>query len=558
MLTYLSVKNFAIIENIEVHFNDGMTALTGETGAGKSLLIDAIGLLLGDRASTDVVRTGEEKAVVEGIFTYDNTLLNPILDQLDIDTDNNELLIRRQITITNNNIIKVNHTTITLKDLRLITTKLADIHTQEDTLRLINPMTYLDIIDGFNRDNIETKLADYQSKLSVYKQEIKALKRLENSNDDLLERLDLLRFQQKELTQANLKENEKETLEESIQELENFDDIFTHLNEANDRLTQSGALDHIFDASKQIEQVGAYNETYQELASRVQSSYYELQDAQETLQRIVEELDFDPKELDTMQTRLHQLETLEQKYRKSIPELMAYLDEISYDIENIDHYDDVIKEHQQNVKKAFISAYDAGLSLSNERQKIAKYIEQKLLDILADLELPKTEFKIDFTHESHDDPMDSHIFFDNGIDTVEFMLSTNVGEPKKPLSRSASGGEMSRIMLGFKNVLATSLGLSLMIFDEIDTGVSGYVANQVAKKMKQIAKETQVICITHIPQVAAISKHHVHISKSVEQSRTKAHIKTLNGEDRVTEIAQMISGDNVTEAALETARQLLQ
>ncbi|MCF7925601.1 MAG: DNA repair protein RecN [Candidatus Izimaplasma sp.] len=558
MLTYLSVRNFAIIENIEVHFNDGMTALTGETGAGKSLLIDAIGLLLGDRASTYIVRTGEDKAIVEGVFTYDNTLLDPILARLDIEQENNELVIRRQITVSNNNIIKVNNTTIPLKDLRLITSKLADIHTQEDTLRLINPMTYLDIVDNFERDQIERKLATYQEQLAAYKKSLNDLKRLENSNDDLLERLDLLRFQVKELTQFNLKKDEKEELEEAIEKLENFDDIFTHLNEAKERLEQTGAIDHIYDAAKHIKNITDFGEDYDNVSKRMLSSYYELEDTFETLQRIVETLDFDPQELDDMQTRLHRLETLEQKYRKSIPELILYLEEIKYDIENIDHYDDVIKDHENQVKKSFKATYDTALDLSRKRQEIAKYIEQELLDILADLELAKTAFDITFDIPDADDPFNDRIFLENGIDVVDFMLSTNVGEPLKPLSRSASGGEMSRIMLGFKNVLAKSLGLSLMIFDEIDTGVSGYIANQVAKKMKQIAHDTQVICITHIPQVAAISKHHIHISKTVEDARTKAHIKILNGEDRVTEIASMISGDNVSDAALKTARELLQ
>lgn len=557
MLTYISVKNFAIIENMDVTFNEGMTAVTGETGAGKSLLIDAIGLLLGDRATSNIVRSGSSKAVVEGIFHIENTEINQILKNLDIDSSDGELVIHRQITPTNNNIIKINNQVVTLKDLRDITTKLADIHTQMDTHRLINQETYLDIIDGFQQDKMNILIHAYQLELGEYKKELAKLKRLKNSNNDLMERLDLMRYQQKELIGYHLEFDEEEQLEQEVEKMENFDRIYQTLQSAKLRMEEPDALAAIYDTAKMVSEIADLSESYQEIMTRMESYYYELDDVFESLKEEINSLDFNPLLLDEHQDRLSQLDGLKRKYRKSIPELIAYLEEITEDIDNIDHYDEVIELQEKVVQDQFLMVVEEAKKITELRQATAAYIEQELMGILADLELPKTEFKIVFME--HDIPgyEDGSIFLERGIDEVDFLLSTNVGEPLKPLSKSASGGEMSRIMLGFKSVLASSLGLSLMIFDEIDTGVSGYIAFQVAKKMKQIAQSTQVICITHIPQVAAISEHHIKIRKQVIDGRTGAYIEELEGDKRVYEIASMMSGDKVTEATITSAKELL-
>ncbi len=558
MLTYISVKNFAIIENIEVEFKSGMTSLTGETGAGKSLLIDAIGLLLGDRATSNVVRTGSSKAEVEGVFTYKNPQITNILNKLGIDVNDNELIIRRQITPSNNNVIKVNSQTVTLKDLKEITSKLADIHTQLDTHRLINPLTYLDIIDGFNIDQTIKLIDIYRDKLKTYKTDLKELNRLENSNDDLLERLDLMRFQVKEIESYNLESDEEENLENEVEKLENFDKIYQSLNQAKELLEKNNAIDSIYDSTKYLEDISDLSENYKNLLNRFNTSYFELDDAFSELKDEVNGLDFNPRLLDNYQDRLNSLDTLKRKYRKTIPEIMEYYDEIKKDIENIDNFDEVISNQVIKVKSSFKECVESADKITTLRKKTSKYIEVELLKILADLELDKTDFEVAFINEELKDYRTSSGFLDNGIDEVDFLLTTNVGEPKKSLSKSASGGEMSRIMLGFKNLLTKSLGLSLIIFDEIDTGVSGYVANQVAKKMVEISQNTQVICITHIPQVASSSDHHLKIRKDVTDGRTKAHISDLYGEFRVLEIAEMISGDKITDASILSARELLQ
>lgn len=557
MLSYISVKNFAIIENIEVSFNEGMTSVTGETGAGKSLLIDAIGLLLGDRATSNVVRLGANKAEVEGIFRYKNKRIDSILRELDIESEDNEIIIKRQITQTNNNVIKINNTTVSLKELRMVTSKLADIHTQEDTHRLINPQTYLEIIDGFHQEETEELIRNYTRSLVQYKKELKELKRIENSNHQLLEKLDLYRYQKKELESYHLDIEEEGQLVKEIDAMKNFDTIFQTLKSSIEMIENVSAIDVIYDSSKQLNHIASFDDEYKEIMERFNSSYFELDDAFSELKNKMDELDFDPALLEEHQNRLNSLDGLKRKYRKDIEELITYLEEITRDINNIDNYDDVIQDQINQTKEAFKEVVKSSRFITKLRQSTSEYIESELLKTLHDLELPHTQFEIVFNQVEAKDFRNSSIFLENGIDTVDFMLSTNVGEPVKALSNSASGGEMSRIMLGFKNLLTKSLSLSLIIFDEIDTGVSGYVANQVAKKMMEIAKDTQVICITHIPQVASISTHHLRIYKTVEENRTKAHITFLEGESRIIEIAKMISGEAVTNASIESAKELL-
>ncbi|MGS0972900.1 MAG: DNA repair protein RecN [Candidatus Izemoplasmataceae bacterium] len=557
MLSYISVRNFAIIENIEVTFKEGMTTLTGETGAGKSLLIDAIGLLLGDRATSNVVRTGFDKATVQGIFIYLTNEVKEILRELDIPLDEDALLIKREITITSNNIIKLNNVVVTLTDLKKITSKLADIHTQYDTQRLINPETYLSLIDGFQKDAIDQLIINYQEKLSNYKDALKKLKILEQKNNDIHERLDLLKFQKNELESYQLTDGEEEELEEMVKRMENYDQIFKHLNQTIVTLDDMNAVNGVYQAKKELDSITSYGEIYEELSKRLDQSFYELEDILETLKEEASSLDFDPRELDQSMERLNDLEKIKRKYRKDIPELINYLDEITEDIETIDHFDYRIEKEKERVLQARNLVIEEANLLTMKRQEIAKKLSKELLDVLADLELKDTLFDVTFTSHVSDDLTSSTGFYEDGIDEVDFLLSTNIGEPLKSLSKAASGGEMSRIMLGMKTLLVKSLDLSLIIFDEIDTGVSGFVANQVAKKMAEISKRTQVIAITHIAQVAATSDHHLFVSKHSEGGRTYAKIKELTYEEQVLEIATMISGDEVSNSAKESAQLLL-
>ena len=556
MLSYISVKNFAIIENIEVDFKSGMTSLTGETGAGKSLLIDAIGLLLGDRANTTVVRTGESKAVVQGIFKISNPKIFNILEDFDIDSSSDELIIKREISSSNNNTIKVNNTVVTLSMLKEITRHLSDIHTQHDTHRLINPLTYLDIVDGFDEDLVNKAKETYLNKLSIYKQELKEYNRLLKNNDSLNERLDLIKFQLNEIESHNLIEDEKDEIETELEKLRNFDKIFQALNEAALLIDSTDSLGNIYNSIRRIEDVNDYSDSFKSLTTNMYEGYYALEDSVETLKKEINSLDFSPYKLEELETRLNTLESLERKYKKSIKDIILYYEEIKYDIQNIENYDEILDKQKKSVKSTYNDCLQEANNLSKIRREIASFIENELVIILKDLELKNTEFKITFLENTETDYLHNH-FMENGIDTIDFMLSTNIGEPVKPLSKAASGGEMSRIMLGLKALLIKSQKLSLIIFDEIDTGVSGFVASQVAKKMLDISKLSQVICITHIPQVAAISNHHLRVSKTIENNRTIAHINELIKDERIVEIAGMISGEKVTESSLKSAEELI-
>lgn len=558
MLSYISVKNFAIIENIEVNFKSGMTALTGETGAGKSLLIDAIGLLLGGRASSNVVRTGENKAIVTGVFEIKNKKIDQILENLGISNDSHELIIKREISSSNNNLIRVNNNLITLAQLNTITLFLADIHTQHDTHKLINVQTYLDIIDGFKEEETKVLLEEYNVKLHEYKKHLKEFSRLKNSNNSLIERLDLMRFQVQEITDYNLDHDEKDDLINSLEKLRNYDKIYQSLNEAYILLESTSVLDNIYDSTKRLQGVTDFSEEYETIKKSMDDSFYTLDDAIVSLKKEIDSLDFDPNLLQEYEDRLNSLESLENKYRKSIPEIIEYLEKIKTDINNIDNYDQLLLDQENVVKTSFNDLLKSASDITNLRKETSRHIETDLLDILSDLELKKASFSVAFLNCLPINHLDQSKFFDNGVDEIDFLLTTNIGEPLKALSKSASGGEMSRIMLGLKTLLARSQNLSLIIFDEIDSGVSGYVARQVAKKMLEISKSSQVICITHIPQVAAISDNHLFISKSVEDNRTKAHIKTLDYDGKIQEIASMISGDLVTEASLLSAKQLIE
>jgi DNA repair protein RecN (Recombination protein N) len=556
MLQYLSVKNFAILENIEVTFQNGFTALTGETGAGKSLLIDAIGLLLGDRANTDIVRTGEDYCEVKGLFVNLSDQVMQVLESLEISAPDKECLIIRQISKTSANTVKVNRQTITLQDLRLITEHLADIHTQHDTKRLINPETYLSLVDQFDLDTIELKKA-YTFDLNHYMKALKAYNKLVNDKDNTLKELEFLRFQAEELARHQLKKGEEEAIESRLESLENFDTIYQNILKSLALFEQYELTETLYMIRSNFESISAYDPLYQTLKERMDTVYYELDDIKSTILDHSESLDFDPSELETLQSREHTLDLLKRKYKKSIDELIDYQEELNTSLETFEHYDDAIITHKKALNEAFNTLKNSANALSQKRQSIAREIEGKMLELLNDLELKQAAFEIRFTVSDMKDLTQASVFKKDGIDTVDFYLSTNKGEALKPLSKVASGGELSRIMLALKEILIKNMGLSLMIFDEIDTGVSGFVANQVALKMQSIAQSVQVITITHLPQVAAKSDAHYYIYKEERDQKTYAMIKVLNHTERIETIASMISSDKVTPHALKSAESLL-
>lgn len=557
MLKYLKVSRFAIIENLEVTFDQGFNVLTGETGAGKSLLIDAIGLLLGDRARSDVIRSGAEDAEVTAIFSPLNDTLKKALESNEIPCSEEEMLIKRTVNKNSGNIIKVNGEIITLQTLKSLTTHLADIHTQHDTKRLFSKENYLFILD-LNAKNILPLKSAYQDARESYLKAYDAYDTLIKEKDAHLERLDMLKYQDQEIASYNLKPGEFETIENEINTLKNFDKIFQSLKDAHAHLEDSGALAHIYDAANALETIKHYDQSYQDQQERLQSAYYDLDDIKSFLFDKLESLDFNPDTLERLETRKHELDTLRRKYHRELDELREYHDKIKAQIAAYDSYDETLKQAYQSLEKTHASCLSKAQALSEKRQALAQDLEKNLREELGDLALKDARFKIAFSSTSDlNNPKNPKAFKKNGIDFVEFLLSFNKGEALKPLQKIASGGELSRMMLALKTLLANQQTINLMIFDEIDSGVSGYVASQVAKKMRNIAKQVQVLSITHLPQVAAKADTHYKIYKTTTKDETLTHVDKLDYQGRIETLAAMISGDQISERAKQSAEDLL-
>ena len=557
MLSYLRVSDFAIIEQIELHFHPGMTVLTGETGAGKSILIDAISLVLGDRASSEMIRFGKEKATIEALFLVKNDEIRRVLQKLGIFDYEEEVSIYREISSNNKNIIKINHKTVSLSDLKELSPLLADIHSQFDTQRLINPTTYLDLLDGFRPDLVHIALEQYLVALKEYKTQYQKYLSFVKRKDELTEKKEMYAYQLAEIEALHLVIDEETSIEEELSLLTNFDKIYSNLNEIKVLLDEKGLLDSIYDLLMHYEKLVHYAKEFGVGHELIQNFYYELKELEYGINDNIDHLNFDPFRLNQLQERSHELEKIQEKYQKTITELLEYRDFLQQSLDETENYDEYLKTTYNDLSKAFENVLKQGENLSQIRKQIAKKIESELQVVLKDLVLQNTKFEVMFSDTRPKDILDHTFFKETGFDEIDFYLSTNIGEPLKPLSKTASGGEMSRIMLAFKTIFIRSQNLSTIVFDEIDTGISGYVAKQIAKKIKEISKTCQVLSITHIPQVVSIGNHHLKVEKLETHNRTVAKAEYLTFEERVMEVAQMISGEKPTSSSINSAKELL-
>ncbi len=558
MLKSLSVKNFAIIEDITVEFNNGMTVLTGETGAGKSLIIDTISLLLGARADSDMIRYGEVKATIEGVFTSLSNDVLELLDKYNI-SKNEELVIAREIYDNSRNTIKINNTTVSLQILKNIALYLADIHVQNDTYKLFNPDNYLDILDPKNNNKFDKLMADYSKALYSYLESIKEYEHIVKGQKIALERLEFLEYERDELKALNLYDGIDIELEDKIAKLSNYDKIFNSLNTAYSALNGDfSAIDSLYDAAKALESINEFDAKYNEFSEKLLDSYYISSEIKDDISRIINSLDFDEEELNYSIEALNEINKAKDKYKKSVVELIEYLNKITIDIEMVTNYDEVLNESKNKCINTHTKLVEASKKLTDYRKKEASKLSNAIISECKDLDLENTKFEILFEDIDYIDYLNKSIFLDNGCDKISFMISFNKGEPLKMLHKVASGGEMSRIMLAFKSYLSKNNISGLMVFDEIDTGVSGSTAKKIANKMYTIAKNVQVLCITHLPQVAAIGDYHKHIYKIEEHNRTITQIDDLDYQRRIEEIAMMLSGDKLSLYALEHAKALLE
>ena len=556
MLKKLKINNYAIIESLELDFYEGMTVLTGETGAGKSIIVDAISLLLGERASRDMISSKAEEASVTGVFTLDNASLKTLLKNNEIDYDD-IIEIHRTISKDNRNIVKINNQNSSIKVLKELAIYIADIHSQFDTNRLINPYNYLALIDNFRKDKVSGYINDYQRNLSVYSDSIKVYKDLIKAKDNTLRQLDLYQFQFKELAGLNLDLEEENDLTEQINLMENMDKINTVLEKFNSTVNEQNVLDNLYLLKNDLITISDTSNDFQDLSNRLNDLYFELDDIQQSLNDKLNNLDYNQKDYDSMIVRLHQLEKVKQKYNKSIEELISYREYLSNEIDKVENYDSLISEAEAEVEHEYGLLLDTAIRLRNFRKDLAKKITKELKETLNDLVILNADFEIRFSDDMPKNIFDTTFFNEDGIDNIDFYISTNIGEPLKQLSKTASGGEMSRVMLAFKSIFVRSNQISTIIFDEIDTGISGYIAKKIANKIQEISKISQVISITHIPQVVATGKNHISVRKHIKDKQTKITVKYLDYQERVEEIAKMISADKLTSASMESAKELL-
>lgn len=553
LLTELSIKNFAIIEALSVSFTKGLTVLTGETGAGKSIIIDAIHLLVGGRGSSEFVRHGEDKAEIEGLFLLDD-IKHPCIakaSEYGIDIDDSMVVLRRDISQNGKSVCRVNGKLVTLTVLREIGGTLVDIHGQHEHQELMNESLHLSLLDQFGHSGIFPIMESYQQVFGNYEETLGKLRKLSENEQQMAHRLDLIQFQHEEISNANLKPNEDEELAEEKQRLVNFEKIFESVQSGYNALKgDSRALDWAGEAMGLLEGAAALDPAYKETFEAISNSYYQLEDAASSLRNKLGLLEYDPERLNEIEARLTEINQLKRKYGKTIPDVLSYAEKIRTEIDSLQnketHIGNLEKELSQLKKQ--LSKEAAGLT--SERKKWAEKLEKLILKELKDLYMAKTVFEIRFLQEG------SH-YTRTGADKVEFFISTNPGEPLKPLSKVASGGELSRIMLALKSIFSKHQGVTSIIFDEVDTGVSGRVAQAIAEKISRVASGSQVLCISHLPQVAAMADTHLHISKVTKSGRTKTSVVPLNEEEKVAEIGRMISGVEITDLTKEHAKELL-
>ena len=553
MLIKLKVQNFAIIEDIELAFKSGLTVLTGETGAGKSLIIDCIGLLLGERAASEMIRQGEEKAIVEGVFDNDSPLLRAQLEKLNIPYDG-QLDIKRSIS-TQRNVVKINDETISLGDLKTIASLLADIHLQFDSVKLFVPENYLSMVDGFSERLINEYLEKYRSSLNELKKQnshfFELVKRIEEFNKHQEE----YAYAYQEINALQLNEGDEQAIDARIALLSNYDKIYA-LSMENKELAVGSSLEDVYQIKDNIEELKNYDIDYQEIEKRLNDVYYELEDIYSEIKRKADHLDYDPAELDSLIEKSHAINSLKKKYNKTFDELIAYAEELKELLKNKEDHQILLNEEKEKLVSLYNETYQKALDVHNIRDNIAIRIAKEIEKSLGDLGLNcRFEVKVNAKEKSSDLAMD--LFTDDGVDTVDFNIETNIGEGMKPLAKVVSGGELSRVMLAIKMLFVKTHKIGTIIFDEIDTGISGEIASKVAKKIKELSYSHQVITITHLPQVASLSDHHIRISKNVVGKRTFASAKELTLEEKIYEIASLISAGKVTDKQLEYAKELV-
>ena len=547
MLSLLHIENIAVIESADISFDRGFNVLTGETGAGKSIVIDAISAILGERAYRDMIRTGTNKASVRAVFTD--------VPQLTWFADNGveydpETVIQREIHLDGRNVCRVNGSLVSVSILRKLGIQLINIHGQHDSASLFDEDNHLSFLDAFG-DN-EALRAAYGEKYAAVARLRREIDALSMDEGEKLRRMETLKYQIAEIEKADLSPGEDDELMERRKLLQNAEKIADGMNDAVENLyggdDTDGAAAMLMSAERALARISRFSDTIAALHEKVADLMYQVQDAAEEVRDARDDLSYSAGELDEIESRLDVIHKLRRKYGASCADILAYLEKAKKELDEIEFADDHLERLQKKLKKAEKEAWDAALALRKNRQETAVSMSARILTELAQLDMPRVQFSCEFTELE---------LTSNGADAVAFYMSANAGEALKPLSKVASGGELARIMLAMKNVLAERDQVATLIFDEVDTGVSGRAAQKVAEKLRSVAAHKQVLCVTHLPQLAALAHTHLLIAKGERDGRTYTTVTPLDIEGRKKELARIIGGTNITETTLKSAEEML-
>jgi len=535
MLCALHLENIAVITTLDIEFHEGLHILTGETGAGKSIIIDAINMLLGARGGKSLIRYGENVAICEGLFTTDDAV-KIVLKQADIELEEEDLILSRTIYRDGKNVCRLNGRLIPISLLKTLAPHLINIHGQHDNQALLSPSSHIDFLDGFNKGAIFPLLTDYKNEYATLKSiraQIKALSSHENEKEY---HIDFLTKQTEELTKAKLRPSEYEELRLQIEEMENYETLSEKLNLCYDMLyaADHSAVDNLTSATSAMSDLSLSASVYQELSERLSTVKYELSDISDTIRDLKDGLEFDEGKLATLQNRWNLLNSLQKKYNTNIEGLIALLEKSQNELNTITLSSEKVEELYEAFEKQKVLVAKSATKISVARKREAASLESQIECELKDLNMPYAHFVIQIER--------SDKFLENGIDRVEFLISTNEGSPIAPLSKVASGGELSRVMLAMKTVLSKTESVGTLIFDEIDTGVSGEAAQKIAEKLAKIARFKQVLCVTHLAQIAAMADTHFMIKKSSAEGHTYVEICKLSHNEKLLELSRIMSG----------------
>ena len=547
MLSLLHIENIAVIEQADISFDKGFNVLTGETGAGKSIVIDAISAILGQRAYRNMIRTGTNKASVRAVFTKVPNF--PWFEENGVEYDE-ETVIQRDIFLDGKNVCRVNGTLVTVAILHKLGIQLINIHGQHDSASLFDEENHLRFLDAF-ADN-GALLADYREKFAAVSELRRQIDRMTMDEGEKLRRMENLKYQIAEIEKADLKSGEDEVLEQRRKLLQNSEKLSQGLEEASEALLggddSDGAAALLAQAAYALSRIARYSDDYTGFQERLTDLKYQVQDIADEVRDSLEELSYSADELETIEARLDIIHRLRRKYGADCDEILAYLDKAQKELDEIEFADDRVEQLKKKLAKQEKQAWDAALALRKNRQEQGTVMAEKILSELSQLDMPRVQFQCRFRETE---------LTSEGADAVAFYLSANAGEDLKPLSKVASGGELARIMLSMKNVLAEKDAVDTLIFDEVDTGVSGRAAQRIAEKLKSLAKHKQVLCVTHLPQLAALADTHMLIAKSEHDGRTYTTVTPLDRKGRAMELARIIGGAHITETTLKSAEEML-